>query len=166
VAKAKRILVTNCLVRLGASGTAAQCGACSALESGVVHMSRWHDTPRTIARQQERAFLLLYVLPGRGGGYGDDARGPADGAGRARRSHHPGHGGAQHLELYRTTLYLSRSRKTSLARSSTWRSPPLRGRRGASLTAPRSLRLQRQSGPSLTGPFPPPVNSSRARPLR
>jgi hypothetical protein len=34
------------------------------------------------------------------------------------------------------------------------RSPPLRGRRGRSLTRPRSLRLRRQRAPSLTGALP------------
>src|SRR5262245_1059765 len=65
-AKATRMAVIDCLVTLGASGAAAQCGACSTLESGVVHVSGRHDTPRAMARQQERAFLRLYVPPGRG----------------------------------------------------------------------------------------------------
>jgi hypothetical protein len=53
VAKTKWIPVTDCLVTLGASDAAAQCGACSALESGVVHVNGRYDTPRAMARQQE-----------------------------------------------------------------------------------------------------------------
>src|SRR5262245_15920117 len=62
VARAKRMPVTDCLVTLGASGAAAQCGACSTLESGVVHVNRRHDTPRAMARQQE-TLLFIYNIP-------------------------------------------------------------------------------------------------------
>jgi hypothetical protein len=62
VAKAKRIPVTDCLVMLGAAGAAAQCGACSVLESGVVHVSGRYDMPRAMARQQE---TLRFYLRGR-----------------------------------------------------------------------------------------------------
>jgi hypothetical protein len=39
--------------------------------------------------------------------------------------------------------------------------PPLRGRRGASLTAPRSLPLRGQRAPSLTGALPLPTQVER-----
>jgi len=73
VARAKRMPVTDCLVTLGASGAAAQCGACSTLESGVVHVSRRHDTPRVMARQQET--LRFYLQCGRRVGVRQDDRG-------------------------------------------------------------------------------------------
>jgi hypothetical protein len=100
------MLVTDCLVTLGASGAAAQCGACSALESGVVHVSGRHNTPRAMARQQERAFLRLYVPPGRGMTVGMSPvvlrmvmAAHADRTTQVTEV-------AQHLGLYCTTLYL------------------------------------------------------------